>query len=203
MTEGGQSMERRRARIAYDAAYAGIGHGHLKWFSNHDNLLPALIDAARDAGFRTVLSLGAGNGTNEQRLAKELGLDIICLDFNKVPLDRLKRRVEGRPVSGLLHPVQADMLKLPVAGHFDMVLAGNVMQDLSLKEQAGAIDDWKACTNPGGIHLVSTARNIPIADVDRWHQILRKNYADCEILMSGIKEGARNGRAYVMARMPA
>ena len=68
-----------------------------------------------------VLELGAGTG-RVTRMVAPLAREVVAVDLSRWMLDRAREVLEGM---GGVHLIQADMRRLPVRGHFDLVIAAN------------------------------------------------------------------------------
>jgi SAM-dependent methyltransferase len=104
---------------------------------------------AADPG-RTVLNVGAGQGTFSNRLDR-LGFEVTSTDLSAPAVEVLRRRVRGRVVS-------ADATSLPFASEsFAAVVMGEVLEHISRDDLA--VREARRVLEPNGVLALTVPRN--------------------------------------------
>ena len=102
-----------------------------------DEDLVSYIGYAPKSGM--ALDVACGTGRNSFILA-EHGLDVICMDFSAKGLAYLKQHRANQAASKKLHPIQADLTKIPLPNNcFDLVIVIRYLDRLAFSSYINAL----------------------------------------------------------------
>jgi ubiquinone/menaquinone biosynthesis C-methylase UbiE len=120
------------------------------------NAEDVLFDAVAEVAPQRVLEVGCGAGETAERIATELGSDVIGFDFSQRMVDLTR----DRGVEAVLGDVQA----LPFEdGRFDCVVAGWVLYHVVDRDRA--ISECARVLRPGGRFVTATLADENLADL--------------------------------------
>lgn len=140
----------------------------------HRYLLPPVVKALEEAGARTVLDLGCGNGAVTAALAA-LGFAITGTDSSETGLRIARERYPGLT---FLHASVEEPLPATLTGAFDAVIAIEVIEHLLLPR--ALFQRAREALKPGGTLVVTTpyhgyVKNLALALTNRfdahWHPL--------------------------------
>ncbi|HVC87123.1 MAG TPA: methyltransferase domain-containing protein [Gaiellaceae bacterium] len=120
------------------------------------NAEEVLFDAVAEVSPQHVLDVGCGAGEMAERIGRELGSEVIALDFSQRMVDLTR----ARGVEAVLGDVQA----LPFEdGRFDCVAAGWLLYHVADRDRA--IAECARVLRPGGRFVTATLADENLADL--------------------------------------
>ena len=161
-------------------------HGLTAPHSEVRTLLPEIL--ASDG--RTVLDLGSGRGRNSFFFV-EHGFDVTAVDRSATSIDALRQlqAVEGFDLSSKVYDInRASLAEVLPAGEVDHIVSTVVFQFLEAARVPAILDDMRATTRCGGLHLVVapvTSKEVPCPLSFPFvfqRGDLRRHYQDWEVL---------------------
>lgn len=104
-------------------------------------------------GEPSILDIGCGPGAQTLVLARKTGGTITAVDTHGPFLDEMSRRAEAAGLKARIHPLPADMRKLPfAASSFDLIWSEGAIYIIGFRE---GLRRWKHLLKPGGCMVVS------------------------------------------------
>lgn len=92
------------------------------------------------------LDLACGTGRNSFFMAGR-GFDVVCMDFSEQGFDYFRHQQANHPSAARVHPVLADLRRIPLPGNtFDVIVVIRYLD-------RGAFSIWIEALKPGGLLL--------------------------------------------------
>jgi tellurite methyltransferase len=174
----------------YDERYAGE---EFYWGKEPSSMCARVVEMMQpDAGFRPrLLDLGCGEGRDIVYFARH-GFEAVGLDLSSVGLAKARRYAEEAGVHvGTIH---ADIVEYEIEETYDVIFSTGTLQFLPPEVRERRFENYKACTSPDGIHVISVivekpflppAPDIDVTEYSYRSGELTSHYWDWEIVHCG------------------
>jgi len=135
----------------YDRRYAGEEY---YWGKTPSAICEKVIEIMRpSADFHPkLLDLGCGEGRNAVYLAKH-GFEVVGLDISTVGLEKTKRYAQEVGVH--VEIIHADVGTYKLTDTYDVIFSTGTLHYLPLKVRSKFFQNYKDCTSPQGINVIS------------------------------------------------
>ncbi len=135
----------------YDQKYAGEEFYWGKKPSSMCDRVVEMIKPSADSHLR-LLDLGCGEGRDIVYFAQR-GFEVIGLDLSLPGLEKARRYAEEVGVH--VETIHADVVDYEVEGTYDVIFSTGTLQCLPPEVRQQRFENYKACTSPEGINVLS------------------------------------------------
>ena len=172
----------------YDQKYAGEEY---YWGKTPSAICDRVIEIIRPSPdyHPKLLDLGCGEGRNAVYFAKH-GFDVVGLDVSLTGLEKTKRYADEVGVH--VETIHTDIIDYELEDTYDVIFSTGTLQYLPRKVRSQRFQNYKNCTSPNGINVLSVFVEKPFIprapDAENlWHARYRSGelvsyYWDWEIL---------------------
>jgi tellurite methyltransferase len=135
----------------YDEKYAGKEY---YWGKKPSSICDKVIEIMKPSedSRPKLLDLGCGEGRNAVYFAKH-GFEVVGVDLSATGLEKTRRYAKEAGVH--VRTVQADIIKYQITDMFDVVFSTGTLQFLPIKVRDERFQNYKECTSPNGINVLS------------------------------------------------
>lgn len=141
----------------YDQKYAGEG---FYWGKKPSSMCDRVIEMIKPSAdshprmlfIRRLLDLGCGEGRDIVYFAQH-GFEVVGLDLSLPGLEKARRYAEE--VGARVETIHADVVDYKVEGTYDVIFSTGTLQYLPPEVRQQRFENYKACTSPEGINVLS------------------------------------------------